>query len=130
MFLAYRTGPATEPLQAHQWLSAPNQTKNQRTTNAAVVGALVRACAIARGQKEQGVTMTEVGGTEVPAESYEGARGRPEKTCHQCFQIRLVTPPQVMTVLLIHLWLSNNLLDPGNSAKVCFSLQKQWTCGA
>ena len=94
------------------------------------MGALVRACAIARGQKEQGVTMTEVGGTEVPAESYEGARGRPEKTRGPCIQIRVVTPPQAMTVLLTQISLSNNLWDPATAAKVCFSLHKQLNCGA
>ena len=72
-----------------------------------------------------GTTTEEVGRTEAPAESYEGARGRPEKTSSQFIQIRLVTPPQAVTVLLTQIWLSNNLLDPANAAKVCFSLHKQ-----
>ena len=128
MFPTYRTGPVTEPLQGHLWLSAPNQTSQsiRLQCSAAVVGALVLACAIARGKEERGGTTTEeVGRTEAPAESYEGARGRPEKTSSQCIQIRLVTPPQAVTVLLTQIWLSNNLLDPANAAKVCFSLHKQ-----
>ena len=56
MFPTYRTGPVTEPLQGHLWLSAPNQTSQsiRLQCSAAVVGALVLACAIARGKEERG----------------------------------------------------------------------------
>ena len=84
-----------------------------------------------QGERRSGGGMTtEVARTEALAESYEGARGRPEETSGQYIQIRSVTPPQAMTVLLTQIWLSNNLLDPANAAKVCFSLHKQWACGA